>query len=170
MYEGQRRRMEANIENKQLRAKNESLSAAQKDQRAEVADEKKQTWEQYQEKIRGIQDQFVVYKQDTESRLRDLRSEVNFLVSNIEVLDKRIIQADISSSESRKQRDISVEVRKGLEVQVEQLREQSQVAQRDREKDNKRKRMSTRHQRVKGGESEAGRTELRVDENGGDTN
>ena len=117
----------ANVEISQLRAKNDSLSAAQKEQRAEVAREKKRTREQYEKRIRAVQSDFGAYKNQAESNERDLRSQVSSLVCDIDVLNERIERADISNLELKRQGHESVKIRQELETRLEELQERSQV-------------------------------------------
>jgi len=115
------------VEVSQLRAKNESLSAAQKEQRAEVASEKKRTREQHEERILAVQDDFGAYKKQAESNDRDLRSKIDSLVRNIEELNGRSTQANISNAESKRQGDEAVKMRQELETRLEELQQRSRV-------------------------------------------
>lgn len=122
------------IEAKQLQSKNESLSAAQREQRAVFASEKKRLREAHEEKFCGLQASFVEYKEASELELAELRAEKNDLVNRVEVLNQRITQSDLSRAKLKIQGDESIEIRKSLKADVAELIKKLEKTQTDQSK------------------------------------
>ncbi|CZT06107.1 uncharacterized protein RAG0_11935 [Rhynchosporium agropyri] len=129
------REMNLYIELSQLQTINDSTSAAQKKQRAEFVEEKKRMREKEEERINTDKDEMARYKQTTTWKLIEVRAEKDRLVNNVEVLDKMIIQSDLSNTELKRQRDELMAVRRTLEAKVDDLRNIISNTKDEREKD-----------------------------------
>ncbi|KAL2060341.1 hypothetical protein VTL71DRAFT_9736 [Oculimacula yallundae] len=105
---------EADIKIRQLQLKNRSLSAAQKEQRAELAGERKRLRENAEEMASNEKERYAKYR-TMEDDFAEVKAEKNDLVNKVEDQDKKIIQYQIANDELKRQRDASIDIRRQLE-------------------------------------------------------